>query len=239
MSILQEYEQIRRELGEDEWALINKFLKSNKQYLLSDVLYKERVWNAYEDWKHGKSIRSSVRSSTIKCGSAKGPFDLEHLIKQVQSWIGIIDNAKSNGNKYPTATLSDLKASMTAVLKDYGVTASRKTTKRAIKAATEAVDGYAVDLHNYRTAMHDLLLFDSYDEAYAAYEALAGIDDEVDEGTITDEDYEFAISDVFESAEDFVEEIDFRRDIDRNDVFTAGDDTRWQIVNDVPVRYFG
>lgn len=51
MSILQEYEEYRRKLGEKEWENIDNFLAKNKQYLLSDVLYKESVWKIYENWK--------------------------------------------------------------------------------------------------------------------------------------------------------------------------------------------
>ena len=51
MSILQEYEEYRRKLGEKEWKNIDNFLAENDQYLLSDVLYKESVWKIYENWK--------------------------------------------------------------------------------------------------------------------------------------------------------------------------------------------
>ena len=51
MSILQEYEEYRQKLGEKEWAMMEEFLKKNEQYLLSDLLYKESVWQIYQDWK--------------------------------------------------------------------------------------------------------------------------------------------------------------------------------------------
>lgn len=51
MSILQEYEEYRRKLGEKEWKNIDNFLAENERYLLSDVLYKESVWKIYENWK--------------------------------------------------------------------------------------------------------------------------------------------------------------------------------------------
>lgn len=51
MSILQEYEECRRKLGEKEWKNIDNFLAKNEQYLLSDVLDKESVWKIYENWK--------------------------------------------------------------------------------------------------------------------------------------------------------------------------------------------
>ena len=67
MSILQEYGDIRRQLGEEEWNMIDKFLSENNQYQLSDVLYKEKVWKIYEDWKRGSSDmkinRKNVKSN--------------------------------------------------------------------------------------------------------------------------------------------------------------------------------
>lgn len=51
MSILQEYAEIRRRLGEKEFTLINKFLDTHKDILLSDVYYRQEIWKQYEDWK--------------------------------------------------------------------------------------------------------------------------------------------------------------------------------------------
>lgn len=51
MSILQEYEQIKRKLGEKEFALINEFLNTHRNILLSDVYYKQEIWEQYENWK--------------------------------------------------------------------------------------------------------------------------------------------------------------------------------------------
>ena len=51
MSILQEYEEIRRKLGDKEMRNIEKFLSVYEEYLLSDVLYKESVWKIFENWK--------------------------------------------------------------------------------------------------------------------------------------------------------------------------------------------
>lgn len=51
MSILQEYAEIRQKLSEREFALINEFLNTHRDILLSDVYYKQEVWKQYEDWK--------------------------------------------------------------------------------------------------------------------------------------------------------------------------------------------
>lgn len=44
MSILQEYEQIRRDLGEETYAKIEAFLADHEEYFLSDVYYKPEVF---------------------------------------------------------------------------------------------------------------------------------------------------------------------------------------------------
>ena len=41
------------------------------------------------------------------------------LLNIIDSWVRMIEYAESHGNKYPTVTLSDLRASMTGVLKEF------------------------------------------------------------------------------------------------------------------------
>lgn len=50
MSILQEYEAIRKRIGEEKYQLIQSFLEFNPHYCLSDVYYKKSVWDEMEDW---------------------------------------------------------------------------------------------------------------------------------------------------------------------------------------------
>jgi hypothetical protein len=49
MSITQEYEQIRKELGEERFARIEIFLAAHPDILLGDVYYNERVWKQFEE----------------------------------------------------------------------------------------------------------------------------------------------------------------------------------------------
>ena len=55
MSILQEYEQIRKQIGEEIYHDIEKLLDEHPHYLLSDVYYKKSVWDEMEEWRknHG------------------------------------------------------------------------------------------------------------------------------------------------------------------------------------------
>ena len=51
MSILQNYEKIRKEIGEERFTHIEKFLDDNPHYFLSDVYYRESVWNEFISWE--------------------------------------------------------------------------------------------------------------------------------------------------------------------------------------------
>lgn len=51
MSILQEYESIRKRLGEKRYSHIEAFLEAYPDYYLSDVYYRESVWNEFEEWE--------------------------------------------------------------------------------------------------------------------------------------------------------------------------------------------
>lgn len=50
MSILQEYEAIRKRIGEEKYQTIQRFLEYHPNYLLDDVYYKQSVWNEMEEW---------------------------------------------------------------------------------------------------------------------------------------------------------------------------------------------
>ena len=50
MSIMQEYEQIKREIGEDRYNVIAKYLVLHKDILLSDIYYTREGWNKFKEW---------------------------------------------------------------------------------------------------------------------------------------------------------------------------------------------
>ena len=57
MSILQEYEQIRKEIGEEKYRAINKYLSLHPELFLSDIYYKEVEWNRFEMWYKSKEAQ--------------------------------------------------------------------------------------------------------------------------------------------------------------------------------------
>ena len=59
MSILQEYEAIRKQIGEQKYHQICEFLKHHPHYLLCDVYYRESVWNEMETWVKKNTERNT------------------------------------------------------------------------------------------------------------------------------------------------------------------------------------
>lgn len=51
MSILQNYSAIRKRLGEEKFSHIEEFLDVHPHYFLSDVYYREKVWNEFISWE--------------------------------------------------------------------------------------------------------------------------------------------------------------------------------------------
>lgn len=50
MSILQEYERIRRDMPDGEFERIERFLAAHPEKLLSDVYYNAETWREYALW---------------------------------------------------------------------------------------------------------------------------------------------------------------------------------------------
>jgi hypothetical protein len=56
MSILQEFEQIRKGIGEVEFNHIELFLSVRKDLFLSDVYYDSDVYAQFEAWKRDNNL---------------------------------------------------------------------------------------------------------------------------------------------------------------------------------------
>lgn len=56
MSILQEYEDIRKQIGEDKYHAIDEYLTEYPQVYLSDIYYNEDEWNKFEEWYRAKQL---------------------------------------------------------------------------------------------------------------------------------------------------------------------------------------
>lgn len=51
MSILQDYEKIRKSIGEEKYNNIEQYLKEHIELFLSDIYYRESEWNKFEKWE--------------------------------------------------------------------------------------------------------------------------------------------------------------------------------------------
>ena len=66
MSILSEYEEIRRTIGEDNYGCIEAFLEKYPEYYLSDIYYNPDVFNQMvEETGFDTSCLSNNRYSPI------------------------------------------------------------------------------------------------------------------------------------------------------------------------------
>lgn len=63
MSILQEYKEIRRLLGEEVFAAIEKYLEEHPELFLSDIYYKQEEFKKFEAW-YGKPVHQD-KSDTV------------------------------------------------------------------------------------------------------------------------------------------------------------------------------
>jgi hypothetical protein len=69
MSILQEYESIRKEIGQEKYNCIERYLSENPDLFLSDIYYNREHWNKFEEWYNTKTIVVSdgFNGHTISC----------------------------------------------------------------------------------------------------------------------------------------------------------------------------
>ena len=66
MSILQEYEQIRREMGEKKYDCIETYLNAHpSDLLLSDILYKPEHYIDFDKWYNWKILNRTVKVNSI------------------------------------------------------------------------------------------------------------------------------------------------------------------------------
>lgn len=54
MSILQEYDEIRRIIGEETYNDIMEYLDCHEDVLLSDIYYNEESYEKFKEWNNEK-----------------------------------------------------------------------------------------------------------------------------------------------------------------------------------------
>ncbi len=73
------------------------------------------------------------------------------------------------------------------------------------------------------------MLFSNLDDAEYAYDQL----DDISESDANEDEIAIDLGVIIDTCDEVVNEIDWRREIDKNDVWTAGDDTKYQIIGNV------
>lgn len=77
MSIVREYEEIRRELGEDKFQAIEEYLEIHTEVFLSDVYYKESEFEKFEEWYYNRRQKKLIEDG----------FNQEARIKAMQGYF--------------------------------------------------------------------------------------------------------------------------------------------------------
>lgn len=116
MSILTEYEEIRKELSPKEINDINNFLESHPKYLLSDVYYNRDVYIKFETWQAKQDL------SKIKYyykGMNRDPFirlSFEDMMKALQDYPKLKECVLSYAqNSFRENPLFDKKHTISAI----------------------------------------------------------------------------------------------------------------------------
>ena len=63
MSILQEYEQIRKDIGEERYKRIETFLQLHPELDLGDVYYKAAVWKQFMEYEDIDITKDRIKNS--------------------------------------------------------------------------------------------------------------------------------------------------------------------------------
>lgn len=85
ISILSEYEAIRKRIGEEKYYQIENFLKNHPHYYLSDVYYRESVWNEMEEWTKNNQEENIVIKHEETIRIAASEFDRINRLLAIES----------------------------------------------------------------------------------------------------------------------------------------------------------
>jgi hypothetical protein len=120
MSVLQDLQKIRREIGEKTYREIELFLIANPSFTLTDVYYTEAGWNTCEEWRKDKA-NMVLWASDIKIGSNLAEedgflFEVTEIVSRSDTTITVRlccdysyfrEHWASNGGILKTFSLSD------------------------------------------------------------------------------------------------------------------------------------
>ena len=85
MSILQEYEQIRKSMSPRKNKAIDQFLETHSQYLLSDVFYDSKVYQIFKNWWDHQELSNINKYINIIDGNILGKDDIKNIYIEICS----------------------------------------------------------------------------------------------------------------------------------------------------------
>lgn len=83
MSILQEYEEIRKSMSPRENKMIQEFLEYHPQYLLSDIYYNSKIHQKFENWWNHKEIDNIAKLIKIIDTNIFTKKDIENIYMEI------------------------------------------------------------------------------------------------------------------------------------------------------------
>ena len=118
--------------------------------------------------------------------------------------------------------------------------------KRYIHADTDmatkpgGITYYAVDCRSMYSGYHYLEAYDSEAEAKVVYDTLEVLLDRYNNNEIGEDEYRNDAYELYSVADDRADEVDMRRDVDKNNVYTppGRENEKWKIVNKVAVDVY-
>ena len=190
----------------------------------------KRLLSALNEWENmlGRHIMEPKETEQDRVQFVKFLRDTEKKIEEINR-----DLYRADQN-FVTAIESGSKPS-------YAYESKNRSKKRRIKESVsgENIDGYAVQIQDMGKGYIHLVLFDSIEDAESAYKILKFVELFADDGGYASDEYYYSgIEEALCYADEIVNEVDWRREIDKDDVWTASDDTRYQIVGEVPLYVY-
>ena len=121
MSIMQEYEQIRREMGEKKYDSIEKYIDTHPDVLLSDILYKPEHYINFDKWYNWKILNRKVRVDGIYETSFDDVRCAAVLYQNDKAVANIIGSYEANEMNFRCGNKPELAKEVlrTAILDDF------------------------------------------------------------------------------------------------------------------------
>jgi len=109
MSILQEYEEIKKSMGSRKYNAIEQYLEDNPNLLLSDVLYKRQEYEKFDEWykQHINEIKVDKKPKCALIGHNGNIFNLMGIVSRTLKSNGMSVESKEMVERVTHSTSYD------------------------------------------------------------------------------------------------------------------------------------